>query len=156
MLFRKVWIISNLVYVETYHIQKSLSGPWPWLHKIIFPYPNWHPGAHYPKARFFIAPSPSNLTHTFFPWLGQPEPLWVKSSEIIQIWLKPFPLTGTFPWLEQLKPFWAKKTQTSPNLIKTLSFDRNITWTISDPKEPVKTVHVVATYQVSIPYNQGS
>ena len=64
------------------------------------------------KPDFSLPQVKSNLTHTFFPWLGQPE------------------------------PFWAKKTQTSLKLIKTLSFDRNITWTISDPKEPVKTVHI--------------
>ena len=61
-----------------------------------------------------------------------------------------------FHSLGQPEPFQAKKSQDSPNLIKTLSFDRNITWTISDPKESVKTVHVVATCQVSILYNQGS
>ena len=60
-----------------------------------------------------------------------------------------------FPWLGQPEPFWVKSPKTNPNLIKTLSFDRNITWTISDPKEPVKIVHFVATYQVNVPLQLG-
>ena len=41
------------------------------------------------------------------------------------------------------------------NLTKILFFDQ-ININHFDPKELVKTVHVVATYQVIIPYNQGS
>ena len=74
-----------------------------------------------PKSQIFHCPKSFQFNSYFFPSLGQPE------------------------------PFRAKKTQTNPNLIKTLSFDRNITWTISDPKEPVKTVHFIATYQVCVP-----
>ena len=68
---------------------------------------DWHSGAHYPKARLSISPRQFNLTHTS--WLGQPEPLWAKSSRIIQIWLKPFPLIETSLHWDNLNPFGPKR-----------------------------------------------
>ena len=119
MLFWKTWTIGNLVYVKTYHTQKSFSGPWPWLHKITFFIPNWYPGTHYPKAKFSIVPSQSNLTHTFsltgatwtilsqksqanlnlintlsLHW-GNMNHFGPKRPRQVQIWLKLCPLTGT-------------------------------------------------------------
>ena len=88
--------------------------------------PNWYPGTHYPKAKFSIAPSQSNLAHTF----SLTGATWTILDQEFQDnpnLTKTLSFDKNFPSLGQPEPFRAKKSQDSPNLIKTLSFDRNIT-----------------------------
>ena len=71
-----------------------------------------------PKSQIFPLPQDNSIWFILFPWLGQPEPFWTKSDKIIQIWLKPFPLTGTsFHW-DNLNPFRPKSPKTVQTWLK--------------------------------------
>ena len=108
-----------------------------------------------PKSHIFPLPQVSSIWFILFPLIGA---TWITLGQKFQDnpnLTKALSFDRNFPSLGQPEPFQAKKSQDSPNLIKTLSFDRNITWIISNPKESVKTVHFIATYQVSVPLQLG-
>ena len=66
----------------------------------------------------FPLPQDNSIWFILFLWLGQLEPFWAKSSKIIQIWLKPFPLTGTSLHWGNLNPFRPKNPKTVQNWLK--------------------------------------
>ena len=145
-----------MIYVKTYHTQKSFLGPWPWLHKTNFFIPDWYLEGTLTQKQDLSSPQDKSIWFILFPLTKATWTILDQKCQDNSNLTKALSFDWNFPSLGQLEPFRAKKSQDSPNLIKTLSFDGNTTWIISEPKEPVQTVHVVATCQVSIPYNQGS
>ena len=132
MLFWITWIIGNLVYVKTYHTQKSFPGPWPRLYKVTFFLIDIQ--GHIIQKSNFSLPQVSqsdsylfpligaiwttlgqkfqdnpNLTKTLsfdrnFPSLGNLNPFGPKGPRKVQTWLELCPLTGT-----SHKPFLIQK-----------------------------------------------
>ena len=117
MLFWITWIIGNLVHVKICHTQNSFQVFNQDYTSLSFFTPDWYPGVHYPKARFSL-PQDNSIWFILFPWLGQLEPFWTKSFKIIQIWLKPFPLTETFLHWGNLNPFRPKSPKTVQTWLK--------------------------------------
>ena len=81
-------------------------------------HPRLIPRGTLPKSQISHCPMSVQFDSYFFPWLGQPEPFWAKSAKIIQIWLKPFPLTGTSLHWGNLNPFRPKSPKTVQTWLK--------------------------------------
>ena len=152
MLFWITWIIGNLVYVKTY--PKSLSSLWPWLYKVTFFLIDIQ--GHTTQKPDFPLLQDNSILFILFPWLGQPEPFWTKSSKIIQIWLKSFPLTRTSLHWGNLNPFRPKSPKTVQTWLKLYPLTETSHESSLIQKNLSRQFTLLQHIKSASPYNQGS
>ena len=104
----------------------------------------------------FPLPQDNSIWFILFPWLGQPKPFWTKSSKIIQIWLKPFPLTKTSLHWDDLNPFGPKRPRQVQTWLKLCPLTETPHETSLIQKNLSKQFTLLQYIKSTSPTNQGS